>query len=314
MDRECYYFRNCGILWFIGFLILLIVITIIYNSIESCEKEKYNPSISASKISCKKNLAEKEYLCIDKNVNVIPNECFKELKQLKRIDFKGDVYYLGKDTFSGCTNLEEINFYGKLDYYDSSVFNNLSSLKRLSINEINIILYNSFANLTNLEYVSINNGLEIIEDGAFKNCNKLQFFRLPISTHIIKDESIINSDCIEFIYPNYHKIKCGQKVFWNNSFINTLIIPDNIPFLSEWMFAFCTNLEYVEIPDSVSKINKHCFSACQNIKEIKYYSDFHNFASIYPSYNVELNSNCRIKTTDYPNGKTVAELIIENEK
>lgn len=312
MERSCCFFKNCGIPCFIVCMILLIVIFLICYSTASCKKEKFNPILTASKLYDKKNLTGKKYLCINENVNVIPDECFKGLEELKRIDFKGDISYLGKNAFSGCKNLEEINFYGKLDYYDSDVFKKLENIKRVDFQDVKIIKQNSFAELPCLEYVTIKQGLELIEDGAFKNCKKMKLLKIPIPLPTMENDCIDDSVSIEFIYPNYHKITCGQMVFWNNNSIKSLIIPDNLKILSEWMFAFCSNLEYVEIPNSVSKINEYCFCACRNIKEIKFGSDSNTFFSVYPSYKEELPYECRIKTSDCPEGKTVTEWI--NEK
>ncbi|MBP5601702.1 MAG: leucine-rich repeat domain-containing protein [Treponema sp.] len=256
-------------------------------------------------------MTEKDYLCIGENINVIPDSCFKGLKTLKRIDFKGDISYLGKNAFFECENLEEINFYGKLDYYDSEVFKNLEKLKRIYFQDIKIIQQNTFAKLSSLEYITIKSGLELIEDGAFENCENLKILRLPLPAPTIEDKYIIDSDFVEFIHSNYHTINFGKMIFWNNSCIESLIIPYDCKELSEWMFACCSNLEYIEIPDSVSKINKHCFSACQYIKEINYYGTISNFASIYPTYKLELNADCVIKTSDCPNGKTVSEWVVE---
>ena len=306
MGRVCCFFRNCGIPCFIICIILLIVI-IICNSTVPCKKEKFNPNITSSKLFNKTNLDEKEYLCFDETVNVIPDKYFKDLKKLKRIDFKGDISYLGKNAFSGCENLEEINFYEKLDYYDSDVFKKLEKLKRLYFQDIRIIRENTFAELSSLDYVTIKSGLEFIENGAFKNCEKLKGLKIPAPLPTIENDSIDDSVSTDFIYQNFQKVNYGQMVFWNNSCIKSLIIPDNFKELSKWMFAFCSSLEYVEIPASISKINKHCFSACSNIREINYHGYFKNFVSIYPAYNVELNSNCRIKTLDFPNGKIVIE-------
>ncbi len=306
--------QSFGFYCFVGILIVFIVIIILCNSLPSCIRVKNNPSINATQCCFNKNLMGKEYLCIDESVDVIPDECFKGLEKLKRIDFKGDISYLGRNAFSECVELEEINFYGKLNYYSPEVFKIVDKLKRIYFQDITIIQQNSFAELSNLEYVTIKSGLELIEDGAFKNCENLKSLRIPLPTPVIEDKYVNDSVLVEFIYSDYHTINFGKMVFWNNSCIKSLIIPDNCKILSDWMFTFCSNLEYVEIPDSVSKINKHCFSACLNIKEINYLGDFSNFASIYPTYKVELNKECIIRTSDCPNGKTVSEWIVENER
>ncbi len=229
---------------------------------------------------------------------------------MKRIDFKGDISYLGKDAFHGCENLEEINFLGKLEYYDSDVFKNLKSLKRLYINEIRIIKTDSFQNLPNLEYVTIKKSLELIEDGAFKNCSALKSLRLPVPIPIIADEYIVNqSEMIDVIFTDYNKIDFGQMVFWNNRAIKALIVPTNCKKLSSWMFACCSNLERITIPDSVVKIERHCFSACMKLKEIEYKGSLDNFENVYSTFKRELPSECLIKTTVFPNGKKVKDLL-----
>lgn len=314
MGKIVYFLKENAITLFIVAIVIVLISVCIINIYDFFIKNMKNPLVSSSDLFYKRNLSKKEYIYVDSDTSIILDDSFKDCGTLKRIDFKGDISYLGRNVFSRCVNLEEINFYGKLDYYDLEVFKNLEKLKRIYFQDIKIIQQNTFAELPSLEYVTIKSGLELIEDGAFKNCKKLKGLKIPIPVPTIENDSIDDSVSIEFTYPNFNKVDCGQMVFWNNSCIKSLIIPDNCKILSDWMFAFCSNLEYVEISDSISKINKHCFSACLNIREINYHGDFSDFISIYPTYKIELNRDCVIKTSDCPDGKTVSEWIVENER
>lgn len=281
MSRLCSFFKCHSVTIFIISCIVLLVIIII-GSLCSCyeEKEIYDAKICNFELYCKKILTNKEYIYCDETITYLPNNCFSECKKLKRIDFKGDILYIDSSAFNGCENVEEINFYGKVQYYSDGAFQKLTKLKRIYFKDLNIIYARTFSNLTNLKSITIEKNLHEVEDGAFFNCSMLKNF----------SANEIN-------------------VCWIDKSNVAVVISQNIFVLKSWAFSFCDSIEKVVIHGNVIAIEPHCFSACQSLKEIIYCDSFENFKKIYPSYAIELSSDCLIKTTDSPQGIKVEDSI-----
>lgn len=281
MSRIQLFFKCCCFPMFIALcvvLVLTIVICAVCNC--CCKKEKWNPRICNSELCCKDLLKDKECICCDESIRALPNNCFSECKNLKRIDFKGDILYIDSSAFNGCENVEEINFYGKVQYYSDGAFQKLTKLKRIYFKELNIIYAKTFSNLINLKSITVEKNLREIEDDAFLNCNMLKSF-------------------------NANEIN----VYWINKSNMAVVISQNIFVLKSWAFSFCDSIEKVVIHGNVIAIEPHCFSACQSLKEIIYCDSFENFKKIYPSYAIELSSDCLIKTADSPQGIKVEDSI-----
>ncbi len=281
MPGVCSFFKCHSVAIFIISCILLLVI-IIVGSLCNCyeKKEIYDAKICNSELYCKKILTNKEYVCCDETVNVLSNERFAECKNLKRIDFKGDILYIDSSAFNGCENVEEINFYGKVQYYSDGAFQKLAKLKRIYFKDLDIIYAKTFSNLTNLKSITIEKNLREVEDDAFLNCDMLKNFNAnEINVHLT-DESK-----------------------------RAAVVSQNIYVLKSWTFSFCDSIEKVVIYGNVIAIEPHCFSACKGLKEIVYCGSFEKFKEVYPLYAIELLSDCLIKTTDNPQGVNVKDSI-----
>ena len=275
--------KEHGVYIFIVCIAFLITFTIIANAITSLQKEKINPSISSLELLNKKFLLGKEYICCDESIKVLPNKCFAECQKLKRIDFKGDILFIESDAFFGCVNVEEINFYGKVQYYSNSAFQKLTNLKRIYFKDLPVVYANAFANLTSLKSITIENNLREIEEGAFFNCHLLKNFKAD-----------------------------GVKVYLTDESKRAVVISKNIDALKPWTFSFCDSIEKVVIHENVIAIDPHCFSACKKIEGIVYFGTIENFKKIYPSFAIELSSDCLIKTADNLQGVMVGDLIKNN--
>lgn len=134
--------------------------------------------------------------------------------------------------------------------------------------------------MTNLKSITIEKNLHEVEDGTFFNCSMLKNF-------------------------NANEIN----VCWIDKSNVAVVISQNIFVLKSWAFSFCDSIEKVVIHGNVIAIEPHCFSACKSLKEIIYCDSFENFKKIYPSYAIELSSDCLIKTTDSPQGIKVEDSI-----
>ena len=62
--------------------------------------------------------------------------------------------------------------------------------------------------------------------------------------------------------------KIGNKAFWNNDDIKTVILSDSVIEVGSQAFESCFNLERVEFTKNVKKIGNFAFYDCENVKEI----------------------------------------------
>jgi len=281
MSRVCSFFKCHSVTIFIISCIVLLVIIII-GALCSCyeKKEVYNAKICNSELYCKKLLMNKQYICCDESIKALSNDYFSECKNLKRIDFKGDILFIDSSAFKGCESVEEINFYGKVQYYSDGAFQKLTNLKRISFKDLTIIYAKTFSNLTYLKSITVEKGLREIEEGAFLNCSMLKNF-------------------------NANEIN----VYWIDKSNVAVVISQNIHLLRSWTFSFCASIEKVVIHGNIVAIEPHCFSACKSLKEIIYCDSFKNFKKVYPLFDIELPGDCLIKTTDNPRGIKVKDSI-----
>ena len=55
----------------------------------------------------------------------------------------------------------------------------------------------------------------------------------------------------------------------NNSYIESVKIPDSVTYIGSHAFNGCSNLESVEILDSVTYIGNNCFDMCESLKNVR---------------------------------------------
>ena len=96
-----------------------------------------------------------------------------------------------------------------------------------------------------------------------------------------------------------------------------IVIPDSVTNIVEGAFAFCNNIEYVEISNNLQRIENNTFRGCINLKEVKFGINIKNvdecaFAYCYNLQKVYLNETLEIigEYAFFDTGKTLREIEI----
>ncbi len=168
-----------------------------------------------------------------------------------------------------------------------------------------VALVGTFYNNSNLTEVYISESITWIDYDAFYNCDNITAFYLyadskPDDWHdswnhnkttywdyqgvkvfgdyqvvAYGNKAIINKylgDDKEVIVPlnigGYNIVDLKGEVFFENTEIETVIIPDGITSISERMFYGCTSLKKVVIPNSVTMIGEYAFYGCESLEVI----------------------------------------------
>ncbi|OOM69949.1 leucine-rich repeat protein [Clostridium sp. BL-8] len=142
-----------------------------------------------------------------------------------------------------------------------------------------------FQNCTNLEYVSIPEGLKYIPQGMFSNCSNLKIVVVPSSVNEeLWGQVSAFSKCssLEKIEVNQNNpiYKSVDGVLYNKSGTKIVVypaakegesytIPDDVVSIMEDAFNGCKNLKNVEMSDNVIEINNYAFSGCTGLQTVK---------------------------------------------
>ena len=188
--------------------------------------------------------------------------------------------------FNGWTNLKEVNLDGVVKIGDRAFYNNSlttlvlpesvtevgggafawSPLKTIEIRCNNAVFYTPFGNDDGPVHVTIANTV-VSATGPL-------FYRSEINNEIVFEEG---SRCEEFgiaggsgitsisLPPSIKRLSDGA---FNNTKIKTITLPENLEYIGEMAFYWCTELRKIAIPASVDTIHNYAFQHCSKLYEV----------------------------------------------
>ena len=127
----------------------------------------------------------------------------------------------------------------------------------------------AFAGCTNLESVTIPDGVTSIGEYAFSECDSLENVTIPDSVANIGEYAF--SECASLVnieIPNgITTIDTGTFISCSN--LESIAIPDSVTLIEGGAFHGCSNLANVVIPESVTSIGGNAFRECTKLTSIK---------------------------------------------
>ena len=224
------------------------------------------------------------------NIEIIPEYCFDNCKYLeniimidtieihdyafnncesiKEIVLPNTLQVIGKYLFRGCTNLEKLSIpfipehpFGFKDLgIDNSVI-----IKELHLTNTKIVRNSLFKDVTNVEYIYLNDGIEVIEDEAFYR-SSIKGIKLPSTLVKIGNDAFILCDKLEEIIIPDTVNEIGYDAFrWCSSLVS-IILPNQLVEIKQGLFAECVNLKSIVIPNDVTIIGSSAFKGCSNLE------------------------------------------------
>ena len=117
----------------------------------------------------------------------------------------------------------------------------------------------TFHNNADIRAVVIPEGVVSIGKNAFDMCVSLEYVSLPESLEIIDDFGFYHTNLSSITFPkNIQKI--GQDAFCFNENLTSVIIPEQITEINNYVFYSCESLSYVEFPENLISIGSNAFS------------------------------------------------------
>lgn len=117
----------------------------------------------------------------------------------------------------------------------------------------------AFAKKTNIQYVTLPDGVKTIASGAFAYCSGLKSMDIPASVRVIEDTAFYYCSSMSTL-----KLREGLESIGDSAFsgcgLMTLDIPDSVVSLGNSAFAFNAKLMTVEVGKNVPAVDRNTFA------------------------------------------------------
>lgn len=156
------------------------------------------------------------------------------------------------------------------------------------------VIDDCFAYCTNLETVTLHEGLGVIGDDTFKSCEKLKSITLPSTVTEIGKNAFDECKMLEKVTFGKSVTKIGEYCFDKCEKLSRIEIPDGVTTIEEGVFSDCENLTEIVIPTSVVKITRYAFEDCNNLEKVFYSGTEQEWNNIFFGSNDRFFKNCAV--------------------
>ncbi|MBQ7875811.1 MAG: leucine-rich repeat domain-containing protein [Clostridia bacterium] len=200
----------------------------------------------------------------------IGESAFRSSK-LTKVSLNEGLKKIDEAAFSG-SKLTEASLPERLEYIGKKAFRytNITEVrinKNLTIEDGDPNDGGAFSDCDNLQYVTIEDGVQKIADGMFAECSKLESIVLPDSVKVIGNGAF--KECYKL---SGNPIGKGVEKIGNNAFesCNNILTADisHIEDVGEGVFKYCKSLEKVILNENMTKIPHSFFDGCIALCEV----------------------------------------------
>ncbi len=177
----------------------------------------------------------------------ISNYALYQCITLTSVSGMNDVYYIGKGAFYGCSDLITAPLNSNITKIEDYTFYKCESLTRTSFPvTLREIGNSAFSGCTNLVDVDLSKArVTTIGDYAFSKAHNVRSVKL--------------GDDLQHI---------GERAFYNNYLLETLIMPDTVTYVGANAFSKCEKLSKVTLSNQLTELPDNIFYGCLALEEI----------------------------------------------
>lgn len=218
-------------------------------------------------------------IVIEKGITRIGNYAFHDCRVATSAVLPEGLVEIGENAFRSCGALEEIDLPPELTtigigafYYTSALTSitipgsvetfldafNVSGLETVTIeNGVDEVDSYAFCNCYHLKSVTLPDSIQSIGNYAFSGCQQLEELDLPDGITSFGEYAFANTAISEFEFPEGASINAG--VLQNTS-ITSIVIPQGVTTIGQNAFYGCENLATVTFPSTLTRIEGGAFS------------------------------------------------------
>ena len=191
----------------------------------------------------------------------IKDYAFSNLTSLESINIPSSVKHIGASAFYNDAALKNVILSDEslLEDIGGSAFSKCTAMKSLSLNvcsHLKTIGAYAFAYDSNLDDITLPEGLTTISKAAFTACASLETVQLPSSLETIEESIFENCTKLESVNIPRKVTQISDKAFSGDAYLN-ITIPSTVTQIGNLAFYQC--LEMTDIPSSVVSIGESAF-------------------------------------------------------
>ena len=225
---------------------------------------------------------------ISDGITEIGFNAFREMENLRSVEFADSVKTIGGSAFQGCISLSEVSanhvtfisqraFAGCINLETADfpaigeqqvslyryAYEGCTSLKKIHLGSFMVSFFDRcLSGCSSLEEISIDHDFNLLENGAFEGCTALMHF--PLERHT--DEVLMNPLRAQSEDP-YQVL--GDRAFQNCTSLVSITLPNWAWWVPSNMFRGCTGLQEVTLPEGLQSIEMAAFAGCTGIKRLE---------------------------------------------
>ncbi|MBQ9786001.1 MAG: leucine-rich repeat domain-containing protein, partial [Clostridia bacterium] len=206
------------------------------------------------------------------NVTSIGNWAFRDLTGITSITIPEKVTSIGDYAFAGCASLTEITLPFVGNGSDKTSFGSIfgtvpTSLKTVTIIG-GIIANDAFRDCSNIQSITLSDGVTGIGNYAFDGCTALTSITIPNSITSIGNYAFMDCSSLTSITIPSSVTSIGDNAFYYCTALTSVTIPDSVTSIGDRAFEFCARLTSIIIPNSVTSIGVAAFGSCEALTSI----------------------------------------------
>lgn len=205
------------------------------------------------------------------------------LNKSAKIYFNDDVESIGDYMFYNC-GFSSIDLRSQLKYIGERAFYNCTNLQNITIPDgVEVIADGAFINCTGLKNVNLGNSQKLVIDyDVFNGCNSIERFSIGLNNeNYCTDDSgvLYNKDMTGLIkYPaagsltsytvNPNTVYINENAFESSSNLQEVILPEDMMSIGSYAFKDCTSLKEANIPDGLVTLCYASFDGCTSVERV----------------------------------------------
>ena len=284
-----------------------------YNSFSGCEKltsvtlPSKVTAIGSFAFSYCKSLKS---ISMPSGIKDIGVDAFDNCDSLTTVSLPSGLTEIKSSLFLGCDKLKTINIPASVKTIAHSFIDRSNNVTKLNVNSKNKTFCTINGNIYSkdkktlvlaakgITTLSFPSKTTAIADNACEGCRNLTKVTIPsriknfgsycflntpwlyaqrrINSLVVKNGVLIDGmSCKNKLVniPNGVK-KVSKYAFYDNSYVEKVVIPASVSYIQEGAFYYCTNLKTVTVPDTVKGLGIAAFANCSKLENVKLVTGF----------------------------------------
>ena len=198
-------------------------------------------------------------LTLGEGVKEINSCAFKYCEALKKVTLPKNVSKIASDAFGSCKVMEEYEVAEDNNTF-CAVGGILYSKDKATLVKCPMALAGD---------VTIEAGVQTVENEAFYGCSKLTSVTFPSSVVTLGESAFDGCSSMTSVALNEGLQTIGEYAFDNATALKSIVIPNSVKTIGEYVFYYCMGLESVKLGSGLTSLGLAPFYRCMELKEIE---------------------------------------------